>query len=288
MKIVVTADLHYDIARSVGPTKQLAEQICALQADALIIVGDTCGRDSRILGRCLRLFDGFCGTKLLVAGNHELWTDHGDSLARYERELPAVARRCGFEVLDQGPAILDGVAIVGNMGWYDYSFRSPDLPIPMRFYQAKVAPGAAALLPEYRHLLNGCKDIPPEALAITTRWMDGRFVKLPFDDAEFARRLADTLAGHLEQASRRADHVVVAIHHLPFERLVPRTGRPSWDFANAYMGSGLFGQVIAACPKVRHVVCGHSHRAGGFEQDGLRCTNIGSTYVRKRFEILEL
>ena len=53
MKIVVTADLHYDITRSRGPTQRLAEKICHEGGHVLVLVGDSAGADLRHLRDCL-------------------------------------------------------------------------------------------------------------------------------------------------------------------------------------------------------------------------------------------
>jgi len=287
VRVLVTADLHFDIARSQRPAEELARRACSQPADALLVVGDVGGTDLAILGRCLALFDSFRGLKMLVAGNHDLWT-HGDcSLARYERQLPAVAAGHGFHYLDAGPCYLGDVAFVGSVGWYDYTYADPTLGVPDRFYQAKVAPGAARLT-GHRHLLNGYDDVAPDMLRVGTRWMDGVFVHLPFDDRHFCDRLLEKLRCHLAETADRAGTIVAAVHHLPFEDLVVRRGQPSWDFANAFMGSGRFGQALLAEPKVRFVFTGHSHCRGRVTRGGLTCVNVGSTYTQKRLEVLNL
>jgi len=289
MRIVVTADLHYDIARSRQPAEEIAERICHLEADALLLLGDAAGPDPDILSESLHLFDRFAGHKFFVAGNHDIWTCPGeDSLTRLEVELPALCREAGFHMLDVEPALLDGVALVGSMGWYDYGFRPEHLGIPLRFYEAKVAPGAAARLAPYAHLVEDCSDVPAAAMQIGARWMDGVHVRLPMDDPAFCRRLDDRLAAHLAWASRRADRIVVGMHHLPFRAMVPSTDKPNWAFASAYLGSELFGQTLLSFPKVRHVFCGHSHKPGRLVCRHVECINVGSTYQTKRCEIVEL
>ena len=97
MSILVTADLHYDIARSRGPTERLADDVCRRGGDALVLVGDTAGARLEPLRDCLRLFGRFEGRKLLVVGNHCLWCRNGeDSMARYERLVPAAATDEGY------------------------------------------------------------------------------------------------------------------------------------------------------------------------------------------------
>ena len=110
MRILITADLHYDIARSREPAERLAERVRAEKADALVLVGDTAGIELDPWRQCLALFDGFPGRKLLVPGNHCLWCREGETtLDRYERVLPQVAAEAGFTVLDHQPVVLGTV-----------------------------------------------------------------------------------------------------------------------------------------------------------------------------------
>ena len=166
MKLVVTADLHDDITRSAEPARRIAAEICSLRADALLLLGDVAGRDPRIVSDALHLFDRFAGARFFVAGNHDLWTDPGgDSLDRLERVLPELCREAGFHPLDVEPAFMGSVGLVGSIGWYDFSFHPERLGIPLRFYQAKIAPGAATRLPGYEHLLADTSDVPEAARA---------------------------------------------------------------------------------------------------------------------------
>lgn len=289
MRILVTADLHYDIDRSRQPAIDAADRICRLGGDALLVLGDVAGHDPAILRECLRLFDRFAGAKFFVAGNHDIWTaPGGDSLHRFEVELPELCREAGFHMLDEKPALLDGLGLVGSMGWYDLSYRPAHLNIPLRFYEAKVAPGAAARLPDHAHLVADRSDIPETAMRIGTRWMDGVHVRLPVGDATFCNQLGERLSEHLAWASRHAERIVVGLHHLPFRDLVPPTDKPSWAFASAYLGSEVFGQALLEYPKARHVFCGHSHKPGSLTREHVVCVNVGSTYLAKRFEIVDL
>lgn len=290
MRILVTADLHFDIARSRQPTLDLAARVVATPADALLIVGDIAGPDLTILDECLRHFEPFGGLKMLVAGNHDLWADppQADSLVRYEEHLRAAAAKRGFHYLDHEPCYLNDLAFVGSVGWYDYSYARADLHVPRRFYEAKLAPGAAARLSRYRHLVDGHDDVPPDMLQVGTRWMDGLKVHLPFGDPEFCERLADKFRRHLADAAARTQRIVAAVHHLPFEDMVIQKGNNAWDFANAFMGSPLFGEALLAEPKVAVVYTGHSHARSRVSRGHLTCINVGSTYTTKRLEVLEL
>jgi len=289
MKLVVTADLHYDIDRSVEPTRRIAEEICGLRADALLVLGDIGGRDAGIVSDCLHLFDRFGGRKFFVAGNHDLWTEPGeDSLERFEHTLPGLCREAGFHPLDVEPATGNGIGLVGSIGWYDFSFRPARLGIPLRFYQAKIAPGAALQLGGYEQLIADRSDIPAAALEIGTRWMDGEHVRLPMSDVDFCRRVLDRFGQHLERAARDSEVIVVGLHHLPFRQLIPDNADPALTFVGAYMGSESFGELMLSEPKIRYAFCGHSHKPGRARCGHIECITVGCTYAEKRYEMIEL
>jgi hypothetical protein len=289
VKLIVTSDLHYNIARSVEPTRALAREICRIRADGLLLLGDTAGRDLSIVSECLHLFDRFAGRKFFVAGNHDIWVHpEGDSLKKLEHDLPAACEEAGFHPLDIEPGRLDGTAIVGSIGWYDYSYRPRWLDIPIRFYEHKIAPGAAARFDRYQHLLDPDDDVPEDAMRIGSRWMDGEYVRLGMTDAAFCDRLLERLSAHLDTAARRCQRVVVGTHHLPSWSIFPKTREPKWAFATAYMGSAAFGEAILACPNVTHAFSGHSHRGMCARQDHVTFVNVGCTYTSKLYDLIDL
>ena len=117
MKIIITADLHYNVKRSREPARRVIDQINGLGADLVVLVGDTAGHEIDILSECLHLFDSFAGSKLFVAGNHELWSHGDDSWDRYRRQIPRAVREAGFHYLDQAPFVGGDLAVVGSVGW---------------------------------------------------------------------------------------------------------------------------------------------------------------------------
>lgn len=289
MRILATADLHYNVLRSRQPTEQLAYKMVAAGGDVLILVGDTAGVDSEKFAQCLDLFARFSGRKLLVPGNHCIWVGPGQSSwDKYQNILPRIAAQHGFEYLDHQPAIQDHVAFVGTMGWYDYSYRDQSLAVPLRFYKHKVSPGAAARLPRYGHLLEGYSDISPLCVSITARWMDGQWVQWTFSDVQVTKLLADRFGGQLRWAAERAQTIVAVTHHLPFAQMLKKTTQPTFRFARAFMGSELFGRAILDQPKCRLALCGHTHRQEEVAVSQVSCVSIGSTYRHKRFISLDI
>jgi len=290
VRILSTADLHYDIARSRIPSERLARRACQLGGEAIVLLGDTAGADPGPLRECLRLFGRFPGRKLLVAGNHDLWCRPGEnSLDRYHSLLPAVAEEEGFVLLDHQPVVIDEVALVGSVGWYDYSFRDRSLGIPQAFYRAKVAPGAASRISAHYELFAEHRaELEESHLAVGTVWMDGVRANLPMSDEEFLCGLTEKLATQIRQAGPRCRRVVAFLHHLPFRELLPQGRPPRFAFAAAFMGAERLGEVLLAEKKVSHVYCGHSHWPARARIGSLTAISIGSTYTEKRLEVLDL
>jgi len=264
MRILATADLHFGRNPSWdNATQALAREMCSAGGDVLLIAGDTATFVDGLHGKCLALFDGFKGVKALVAGNHDLWTQDGDSYQLYAERLPRVARDCGFVCLDEAPLYVDGVAFVGSVGWYDYSFRNPALQIPHAYYEEKRFPGAFV-------------------------WNDGNFVKWRFSDPEFTDLVVKRLAQHLTEVSPRAKSVITVTHHIAFASMLVPQRDVLRTFGNAFMGSERLGATLLEHEKVRYHICGHTHSPARHRHGHIDCINVGSTYAEKRFVTLEL
>lgn len=284
MRLLVTADIHYNHPRSKPLAVDLIDRMNQAGGDGVLIVGDTAVADGNELEECLARFT-LPGPRLFLCGNHELWTRGPDSHRLFTDDLPRRVRATGWQWLETEPFVSGATAIVGTVGWYDYSFASPRLGIPRRFYEAKVAPGAA------RHfglagLLEG-DDVMPEAAGIVARWNDGKFVKLHRSDEAFLQECLGRLERNLEAVAAAAD-VIVATHHLPFRELLPPAGYDQVEFVKAYLGSERIGEAIAKFPNVRRVYCGHSHFRSVATTGRIEAMNIGSSYRWKTFEIIDL
>src|SRR6478672_11534542 len=184
MRLIITADLHYNHARSKTLADELIDQINRGGGDVLLLVGDTAVSDGDGIEQCLSRFR-FSGPKLFVAGNHELWTAGPDSYQLYHEVLPRRIRELGWHWLESEPFVTRDLAIVGSIGWYDYSFAQESLGIPRRFYEHKISPGAAEQFEHMAHLFEPADDIPPHAREVIARWNDAKFVKLHRSDEAF-------------------------------------------------------------------------------------------------------
>lgn len=263
MKIIVTADIHYGVGNNEPIVKKFAQKIIRTKADVLILVGDTFAIDQKLLVECLELFKVFKGDKLLVAGNHDLWTTEGSSLTIYEKVIPKIAKKCGFHFLDQKPFIKGDVGFVGSIGWYDYSFKDPTLSIPKQYYLEKRWPEVVT-------------------------WNDRSYVCLGMSDEMFAEKINQKLKKHLVEVSKQVSTIICATHHVPFYELL-RTTHTSIDrFLNSFSGSEETGRIIKSFPKVKYVFCGHTHQRKKEKMGDITAVNIGSDYLRKRYEMIDI
>jgi hypothetical protein len=284
MRILATADLHYNHGKSRRLADELIDRINTLSFDLLLLIGDTGTADGDAIEQCLSRFL-FPGPKLFIAGNHELWTHGENSHQLFKEQLPKRIKSAGWHWLEGNPYMTDHFAIVGSVGWYDYSFAQPQLGIPQRFYEQKVSPGAAGQLDKYTHLLEQADDVPPHAREIFARWNDGQFVKLHRSDEQFLDELLADLRRQLESLTNKP--ILAAIHHLPFADLLPPSHNAQWDFAKAYLGSDKLGQLLLQFPNIHTLLCGHSHFQADAQINHIRAMNIGSGYRSKQFVLLE-
>lgn len=288
MRLIVTADLHYEFEQYRPRVQALAEEICRAEADVLILAGDTFAQDLGLLERCLGLFEGFRGDRLLVAGNHDLWTTTGDSFDLYERVIPGVAAACGFHDLDVAHKVIGDVALVGTIGWYDYSFRDDSIGVPIRFYEHKVAPGYAIRSHGFAHLFSETGDLSFASLRANSFWMDGRMIRWSLDDRRFTQLTLERLEAQLAAVEGTARTIVAVTHHIPFAEMLTRKSSPTWAFGNAFMGSLGLGETLRRHPKVSHAVFGHSHARGQQRIGHMAALNVGCTYKMKRCDTLEV
>lgn len=263
MRVAITADIHYGIGNNKKIVANFARKIIKTKADVLLLVGDTFAFNTQLLVECLMLFAPFKGDKLFVAGNHDLWTRGSNSLEIYEKILPRIVKQYGFHYLDQKPFVKNKIGFVGSIGWYDYSFKDSYKPIPQEYYAQKNWPGVVS-------------------------WNDGLYVHLGMSDEAFTKRVNRRLKQHLALVSKQADAIICTVHHAPFRQLLRITHTSTDKFLTAFSGSEETGKVILSFPKVTYVFCGHTHQKKKAKINGVTAINIGSDYLRKRFEVLEL
>lgn len=283
MRILITADLHYRPSQREAFVA-FADWVQAQQPDCLVIAGDV-GHPLRLFRRVLQLFGGLDCPKLLLAGNHDLYRGEADSRTLWEQALPEATRDEGFvwledEVIrlplvgaqkfdfsEEVELLARHVAIVGTMGWYDYSSRAPHLDLD------------DAALRAMKRLVNH----------------DADYIDWPWSDVAMARYLGRRFASRLRCAvDDPAVSQVIVVTHVPiFEEAVPNHPESEfWSLLRASMGNFTLGELVRRTPKVTHVVSGHIHRVGCWTVPGdfgpIDFRLVGSQKAAPRAVVLDL
>lgn len=268
--IAVTADLHWGHhARGDAAVSLLAEFLRHQTPDLFLLAGDVGTGDN--FAACLRLFDELSCVKALVAGNHDVWVRHddprGDSLAVYERHLPALAAARGFHYLDASPLVLGefDLAVAGSMNWYDYSWALEDL--------RRLFPAEEWRLPSKRFTRG--------------QHNDANFALWNLDDVAVTARLAASFEKYLGTALARASRAIVVTHHPPVRDLSfpqpagpPDVDRLVWT---SLMGNQTVENLLnQRTGRIPLTFCGHTHRCREAAVAGGRGFNIGGDYHFKR------
>jgi predicted phosphohydrolase len=270
LRVAVTADLHWGTRHPAGTdaTLALAADLYHDPPDLLLLAGDVGAGDD--FAGCLRLFDKLPCRKALVPGNHDVWVrgddPRGDSLAVYREHLPHVAADHGFHYLDAGPLVLadSGVAVVGSMNWYDYSWAIDRLPAAAPDWQDRL---------RTKRFTRG-------------RHNDANFVRWEFDDEGLTREVVGVLRAQLSAALGAVPAAILVTHHPPFRGLnYPNENSPDLDALlwEAFSGNTAVEQLLTGYgERVRFAFCGHTHFAREADFGPTRGFNVGGDYHFKR------
>jgi len=306
VKIVAAADLHFSESNRERVTA-LARAMCHAHADALVLAGDLVAGDANDMSEALELFADYAGPKLMVAGNHDLWGERPpfDTWLKYERTIADVAEAQGFHYLDQGPLVVDDVAFVGGVGWYDYRFRQLAEPVPGvrvtpvcvsysadRVANFKSVPGAGEM--SWGELTDAdfaCRGLvwQTDGAPHVAVWNDGIYIDWGRSDQEMTRWCVERLRAQMAKVSGSARRLVGVTHFVPFAEFIPAPGDDvKKALAAAYMGSPQLGEALRESDALRVAIFGHRHRQEVRELDGVVAVDASVARESERPLILTL
>jgi hypothetical protein len=283
VRVAYTSDIHVDISdANTAILPCLRRAVEALGPDAFVIAGDIANSlDAMRYG--LSAFARLDCAKFLVPGNHDLWVPSNravkrgeDSWHRYTRAIPELCEANGFHCLGGAPRMLDDVAVIGTVGWYDYSLRDPRVN---------------SVYDDHDYDRGELRD----TRYMTGTWNDYRFCHwLRHPDAsdwrgrrarlrnrEVFERIFDLFredAGKVLDGSRA---VLALTHTSPFDGCVERGELP--DPFNAYEGSARLGALLAELAGRVPVtaICGHRHQPFDSVIDNVRVFRRTLGYLKE-------
>ncbi len=125
MRILAISDLHVDYDENRRWLYELPRH--EYSDDILILAGDI-SHETGLLAEALAELGQRFRAVVFTPGNHDLWVyqNHAaDSLARFE-QVRQITLDCGVQM---EPLVLDEVAIIPLLGWYDFSFGEPSAEV---------------------------------------------------------------------------------------------------------------------------------------------------------------
>jgi len=272
MRIAYTSDIHVDISdANTAILPCLRRAVEALDPDAFVVAGDI-ANSLDAMRYALSAFRPLDCPKFLVPGNHDLWLPSKravkrgeDSWHRYTVAIPALCEANGFHCLIGAPRTLDGVAVIGTVGWYDYSLSDPRLDGVYDAYDY-----ARGEFHDPRH--------------VTGIWNDARFChwlrdheasdwhrrRLRLKHNEVFEKIFGLFREDAGTGTDGARAVLAVIHTSPFAECIERPSKP--DPFNAYEGSARLGDFLAEMTGRTPVtaICGHRHGPFDGTIDGVR------------------
>lgn len=236
LKIAAISDLHV-IQDKLDELflNTIRERVEKIRPDVFVIAGDISDYLDVISDSLKQLQIDDC-KNLFVAGNHDIWFEDGGgpgSLEKYAKSIGEICRKHDFAYLPDAPYIEGEIAFVGSIGWYDYSFRRPELEIPEENYIQKDYQGAT--------------------------WYDLFKIDWGYSDIEATNLFNQKLEYDLETLPDHISKVVYVSHHLPFKDLTVYRNKLPWDFHSAFMGATSTGDILLKDKRVMLSISGHSH-----------------------------
>ena len=261
MKIGILSDIHVDLEGS-DPQKLLqgvVEAIKEHQVETMIIAGDV-ANDFEVTLRFLHKIEETAGVRcLFVPGNHDIWNEKHPAKTAWQT-YRALEKFTGN--LARGPVELtDQWVVIGDLGWYDYSFGSPEytaadydrMEINGRLWQDKIKAVWGKSTTEMHHY--------------------------------FYRKLEKQLATY------RHKHIVLVTHVLPIIDFTVQPPDKMWNYLNAFLGSRQYGE-LALKYSVRFSISGHVHYRRQIKYENTQficnCLNYASQWIDNDDPVVEV
>ena len=248
MKVAMISDIHVDENKDHDVVGALVRALKAHKARLLVIAGDISGNAGTTLST-VEAVESESGVQVLfVPGNHDVWSE--DLLREPTQEI--YARLCDdSHCLCDHPFTIGKTVIIGDMGWYDYSFGSS------RYSMAEFS----------QMQRNG------------RVWQDSLKNQWTRDNigtnAFFLRRLEKQMELHKDK------DLFMVTHMVPIREMTVPESRGDWGYFNAFLGSRDLGLLYKRYP-VRRALFGHVHYRHSIERDHIhwscRCLNYQSEW----------
>ncbi|SDC34140.1 metallophosphoesterase [Geotoga petraea] len=235
MKISILSDIHVDkqFVESDPIEDALIKVLNEEKPDYLIIAGDIAD-DYRKSLEILYFLEKNTKTKILfVPGNHDLWSKENGIENTNEIYLKMKEFKGN---LSNGPVIIGNWAIVGDVGWYDYSFAHEKYSLEQ---------------------LSAGNDF-------NRHWQDKKYVNWQKDDISVTNEFKEKLNQQIDDLKDK--NIILVTHVVTHEKFTVKN-RDMWEYFNAYLGTKNYDDLYKK-ENVKYVIMGHVHYRKKIKEDG--------------------
>lgn len=250
MRIGSLSDLHVDANAYMLQDGEsfvilIGEEVQRRQLDLLLIAGDL-SNDFRVGLTFLEELRATVSCPVLfVPGNHDYWSKENgetDTWKIYEafREAP-------HSLLEQPVLLNEEWAIVGNSGWYDYSFGDPSFQ----------------------------KEDFEKMTFHERTWQDKKYVHWGRSNEEMHTFFLEKLLKDLQQVGHR--QVILMTHVVTHPHFIVPTPHELFSYFNAFLGSAAYQEIYQQYP-IQISIMGHVHYRQELLANGVHyiCSCLGN------------
>jgi putative phosphoesterase len=244
MKLLFLSDWHLDLNQRVSEKNLLNEMIRFIKnqkADYMIVAGDIAESAKQTINIIERI-EKETKTKIkFVPGNHDIRTSEASSWNEYEK-----LKNHSSSLIDTPLELPNNYVVIGDMGWYDYSFK-PDF---MDNEEVRMHKG--------------------------NLWKDALYAKWGMSDGELYDLMQEKFKTQLEKYSGKK--VIFVNHFLPYANFLKFKKDLEWNTCNSFMGSKSLGELLDSYENIEYVAFGHTHARFGEKKLGnktILCSPLG-------------
>ncbi|BBD89175.1 metallophosphoesterase [Staphylococcus caprae] len=238
MKIGAISDLHVDRHPKLEQDEYLnvlSQVIQHRKLDILLIAGDISNDYQMSYHFIKQLKDNINIPTYFIPGNHDLWSDDSDKTSTEILDYYKSKEEC---LIGRPFIINDEWAIVGNTGWYDYSYADT------RFTQDKIQKG--------KHY--------------GATWQDKVRMDWSLSDQQLSKIAANKVEEDIKQVCNR--NIILMTHIVTHPQFVVPTPHRIFDFFNAFIGTHDFDAIYEAYP-IKYSIMGHVHFRKEIKENGI-------------------
>lgn len=247
MKIGFASDWHIDVNKQYKEfdiIDKIKEYLIKQKVDILCYAGDVTGDMKKTIKILNDIQNDTNVIIKAVPGNHDIWTSYKgrtswDNYNKFAEQ--------DFSLIEKPYFINDDWVIIGDMGWYDYSFG------PKHFTE--------------KQFDTMCYQ--------GSMWSDLEYCNWGKDkNKDVTNKMNLKLEKQLEEYKNK--NIIVVTHVVPFEECIMKKDNDAWNFFGAYIGNKTLGELLKKYSvKISHF--GHTHCRYNLEIDNIQviCNPLG-------------